>query len=80
MPQWNPPFESHVKLNVDEAVSFQGKSVIRELIQDGNGFYLGGFVRWFGSASFKTTEILAILHGINYVWDRGWRRVVVESD
>ena len=50
------------------------------MIRDHMGSWIGGFARNIGFCSSVTAELWAIHVGLHMTWDRGFRKVVLESD
>lgn len=79
--RWTPPNEGWVKLNVDGAVALDGQQAsIRGLLQDSTGTWLWGYAMSYGGDSVFKVEARVMLEGLLLVWDKGFKRVEVESD
>ena len=50
------------------------------VIRDHMGSWIGGFARNIGFCSSVTAELWAIHVGLHRTWDKGFRKVVLESD
>ncbi|KAJ8768128.1 hypothetical protein K2173_021068 [Erythroxylum novogranatense] len=78
---WHCPPLGFVKLNVDgSALGNPGDARFGGLIRDAYGRWLIGFSGYIGHASILVAELQALRHGLTLAWDRGYRRIVVESD
>ncbi|KAL4362541.1 hypothetical protein GQ457_04G033940 [Hibiscus cannabinus] len=78
---WAMPEQGWVKVNVDGARR-KGDGVIAcgGVVRDDDGGWRGGFSRLIGIGSVIEAELWAIYDGLNFAWDLGFRRVMVESD
>ncbi|XP_027164808.1 uncharacterized protein LOC113764959 [Coffea eugenioides] len=50
------------------------------IIRDEAGHWLGGFSVGLGTASNILAELWAILRGLQLAWEKGYRKVIIESD
>jgi ribonuclease HI len=50
------------------------------LIRNSVGFFLGGFYGVASQASILYAEIMAMLHGLELCWDKGFKQVICLSD
>jgi ribonuclease HI len=78
---WSRPVEGTVCLNVDGSLlnsihtaGFGG------LIRDHTGAFLGGFYGKADQPNILYAEIMAILHGLELCWNKGFRNVTCLSD
>ncbi|XP_061367963.1 uncharacterized protein LOC133310979 [Gastrolobium bilobum] len=76
---WNAPSQAFLKLNVDGAVSFE-KAACGGLLRDWKGNWICGFTAFIGNCSSLQAELWAIFHGLNFVWNSGWKNIILESD
>ncbi|MBA0815447.1 hypothetical protein Gohar_000217 [Gossypium harknessii] len=51
-----------------------------EVVRDDKGDWISGFSRSLGVATVLHSELWAILDGLNLAWDRGFRKIILESD
>lgn len=78
---WKPPEDDAIKLNVDgSSKGSPGSSTIGVLACNNLGDWLFGFADHIGSNFPLQTEIRAINQGLQLAWEKGLRRVVVESE
>jgi ribonuclease HI len=78
---WSRPAEGTVCLNVEgrllgsvRTTSFGG------LLRNNTGEFLGGFYGTAAEPNVLYAEIMAILHGFEVCWNKGFRNVVCYSD
>ncbi|KAF7822513.1 putative non-LTR retroelement reverse transcriptase [Senna tora] len=79
--QWTKPRHDGVKLNTDGA--FCSSSHVAScggLIRDGTGKWLSGFIANLGISNVIGAELWSIFHGLKIAWEKGFKRVDVESD
>lgn len=50
------------------------------VIRDSDGQWVGGFVHNIGHCTVPKAELWGILGGLSLAWDRGFRKVILESD
>ncbi|GMI70524.1 hypothetical protein HRI_000721700 [Hibiscus trionum] len=80
--RWSPPSPEMVKVNVDACFHEASKlACVGLLIRDSEGYVLGSKCAKieFTSSSFAA-EALAVVHGLHFAFEMGFRRVTVESD
>ncbi|XVF32879.1 hypothetical protein REPUB_Repub17cG0121000 [Reevesia pubescens] len=78
---WNPPPQAFIKINTDgAAVANPGLTAIGGIARDNEGMWLWGFSKLNGHGTVLKAEISAILLGLKIAWEKGYRRVFVESD
>ena len=78
---WKYPADGWIKLNVDGCSKGNpGLAGAGGVIRDHIGTWIGGFARNIGVCSSMTAELWAIYSGLQLVWDKGFRKVVLESD
>ena len=78
--RWSLPDKGWVKINVDGAVNQMQQGGCGGVIRDDNGDFIAGFFFKINNCFSLLTEIRAMLHGLKLAWDRGFRKVVIESD
>ena len=72
---------SWIKVNVDGAISNdRSRASIGGLFRDELGNWKGGFYMKISQDSVIGAELRAILMGLQLAWDKGFRKVVIESD
>lgn len=80
-PYWSCLEERYVKLNTDGSVfSSKGYVSIGGVIRDDRGHWVCGLVMSLGERFIFQVEARAMLEGLQLAWDRGFRKVEVESD
>ncbi|XVF22870.1 hypothetical protein REPUB_Repub12eG0208500 [Reevesia pubescens] len=78
---WQPPPEGFVKLNVDgAAASCPGEITAGGICRDSLGHWLFGFISQLGYGCILQAELYAIFSGLNLAWQRGYKKVILESD
>lgn len=78
---WKPPPDAWLKCNTDGSVRGPTNSAgCGGVCRDHHGNWVFGFSRNLGSSNVLWTELWAIFTMVTLAWDRGWRRIMVESD
>lgn len=78
---WKYPTDGWIKLNVDGCSKGNpGMAGAGGAIRDNMGSWIGGFARNIGICSSVTAELWAIYIGLQLVWAKGFRKVLLESD
>lgn len=78
---WMPPPKNWVKLNIEGSSSMvQGSAGAGGIIRDESGKWLLGYSKNLGTSNSLASELWALYHGLNLVWERGFRKVLVECD
>eukprot|EP00258_Populus_trichocarpa_P027694 XP_024443713.1 uncharacterized protein LOC112324533 [Populus trichocarpa] len=78
---WKYPQEERIKLNVDGCSKGNpGVAGAGGVIRDHLGVWIGGFARNIGICSSVNAELWAVYVGLQLAWDRGFRKVDLESD
>ena len=78
---WKYPADGWIKLNVDGCSKGNpGMAGAGGAIRDNMGSWIGGFARNIGICSSVTAELWAIYIGLQLVWAKGFRKVLLESD
>ena len=78
---WNKPLRGWMKLNVDGSVHLDmgtvgaGGTTRNEL-----GEWEDGFTMKLGCNTLEETKSWALLHSLRLAWERGTRRIIVETD
>lgn len=72
--------EPCTNLICDGSVLQDGRSGCGGYILDHNGEWLGGFSCKLTMVPSVFAELLGLIHGLNWCWDRGHREVVIYSD
>lgn len=76
---WVKPPRGWVKVNTDGSASNPpGRAGAGGLLRDEEGD--GGFSLNVGSANSLSAELFGIREGLNLAWEKGFRKVVIESD
>lgn len=77
---WQPPEEGWVKCNVDGPNSEYGSAAgCGGIIRDASGVWITGFRMKLGRMDTLSAEIWSILLGLQIAWEKGFRRVILES-
>ncbi|KAK8478191.1 hypothetical protein V6N11_020183 [Hibiscus sabdariffa] len=75
------PSPTWVKINVDGAVHpSTSAAAIGGICRSDSGEWIFGFSRRIGCCSILNAELWVIFYGLQYVWRRGYCRVIIESD
>ncbi|KAG5249134.1 non-LTR retroelement reverse transcriptase [Salix suchowensis] len=78
---WTYPANDWIKLNVDGCSKGNpGEAGAGGVLRDGMGSWIAGFARNNGICSSVTAELWAVYIGLQLTWDRGYRKVILESD
>lgn len=78
---WLPPADGTIKVNVDgSSFGNPGRAGYGGLVRNNLGEWICGFYGSCGVADNLTTEIYAIMHGLDLAWNRGYRDVILETD
>lgn len=79
--RWEPPTEGTLKLNCDASVRDSAGASIAGVVRDESGQVRWCFAeRTGGGFDVRTTEALAVLHGLKIACDNGVREMIVETD
>lgn len=79
--KWSPPNTGWIKLNSDGAVSLDGQFLtIGGVLCDYEGKWLWGYNMNLGSESIFKTEARSMLEGLFLAWDKGYKKIEIESD
>ncbi|XP_045797645.1 uncharacterized protein LOC123891799 [Trifolium pratense] len=78
---WPCPPNGYVCLNVDGSLLGSPQSAgFGGLIRNSFGSFLGGFYGVAAQASILYAEIMAMLHGLELCWEKGFKHVICLSD
>ncbi|XP_061355349.1 uncharacterized protein LOC133299869 [Gastrolobium bilobum] len=78
---WQPPDYRWIKLNTDGAAKGSpGVAACGGLCRGSDGQWLGGFAYHVGIVSAFTAELWGILKGLEFTWNKGFRKIIIESD
>ncbi|KAL5779739.1 hypothetical protein ACOSQ2_010476 [Xanthoceras sorbifolium] len=78
---WNPPLEGWIKLNVDGGRSSDlGVVTAGGVLRDYSRNWMRGFAARKGIGSVLEAELWGLLESLKITWDRGFRRVIIETD
>ncbi|KAF7803683.1 ribonuclease H [Senna tora] len=79
--KWLKPPRGWGKVNVDGAMCQANKMAgCGGLLRGCNGKWISGFMAMLGQCPIIGAELWAIYHGLNMAWDKGFRKVELESD
>ncbi|XP_023642473.1 uncharacterized protein LOC17876895 [Capsella rubella] len=74
---WAPPL---VKLNIQGTLNtLSDQTVSSGIVRNQSGKWLFGYIRCHKSISEVTAGLLAIYHGLRFLWDSGFRRIQLET-
>ncbi|XP_020537429.1 uncharacterized protein LOC105640619 isoform X2 [Jatropha curcas] len=77
---WIPPRTGSVKLNIAESSKTKTEAAgASGVIRDESGKWVIGYTLNLGSYSCLGAELWAVYHGLMLAWDRGFKKVLVES-
>ncbi|KAH9778145.1 RNase H domain-containing protein [Citrus sinensis] len=77
---WMPP-TNWVKLNIEGSSSrVQGSAGAGGIVRDESGKWILGYSKNLGTSNSLASELWALYHGLNLVWERGFRKVLVECN
>jgi ribonuclease HI len=78
---WSRPEEGTICLNVDGSLLGSVNTAgFGGIVQNNTGAFLGGFYWAACQAKILYAEIMAVLHGLDLCWNKGYRKVVCFSD
>ncbi|KAE8685524.1 hypothetical protein F3Y22_tig00111096pilonHSYRG00121 [Hibiscus syriacus] len=78
---WHPPIIGWVCINTDAAVSLNSRfGSMGSCIRDHKGQYILSFTKKLGIVIVLNDELWSISEGLHLAWDRGYRRVIIQSD
>ncbi|KAJ6370398.1 hypothetical protein OIU76_028636 [Salix suchowensis] len=78
---WNKPPPGFVKLNTDASYKYNcQRSSIAGVCRDEDGIWMFGFSSRVQSGSSFEAELVAVREALKLAWDKGLRRVILESD
>ena len=77
---WNPPRHGWIKVNVDGAFAMNLGLGCGGLMRNSNGKFIEGFMFHPTEGDSFTAELWALILGLKLAWEKGERRIIVESD
>ncbi|GLT47711.1 hypothetical protein SLA2020_213810 [Shorea laevis] len=78
---WKPPPSEFIKVNVDgSAEGLPGMPAADGACRDSAGQWLFGFTQQLGEGHAIRAEFFAILKGMELAWNKGYKKVVFETD
>ncbi|KAJ1398158.1 Ribonuclease H domain [Sesbania bispinosa] len=78
---WSPPPAGYVKLNVDGNFCNESKAMYTGgVLRDADGGWLCGFSSQECAGSVLMAELLAVLRGLVFAWNRGEKKLLCEFD
>ncbi|KAK8998649.1 hypothetical protein V6N11_084036 [Hibiscus sabdariffa] len=78
---WCCPPSTWVKINVDGVVNPSTNAAALEgVCRSDSGEWIFCFSRRIGCCSILNAELWAIFYGLQYAWQHGYRRVIIESN
>ncbi|KAL4326271.1 hypothetical protein GQ457_11G005490 [Hibiscus cannabinus] len=79
--RWQAPQEGWIKINTDAAVAGSDRlATIGGVFRDHTGKWIFGFSRKVGVSTVLIAELWAIHDALQRAWDRGLRKINLESD
>ena len=78
--RWTPPMQDWVKLNVDGAFSRTHGLGCGGLLRRSDGSFVEGFMFHPNHGDSLTAELWALVLGLKLAWQRGYHKVIVETD
>lgn len=79
--RWIPPPQNFVKMNVDGAAKIStGAAAAAGVCRNTKGEWIFGFSEKLENKTAYQAELYAIWKGLQLVWSKGFKRVIVESD
>ncbi|GKU99327.1 hypothetical protein SLEP1_g12195 [Rubroshorea leprosula] len=77
---WRPPPSSWVKLNIaGSKADTNAAAAAGGIIRDDSGQWILGFNLNIGACTRLGVELWALFHGMKLLWEKGYKKVVVES-
>ncbi|KAF7816000.1 hypothetical protein G2W53_029969 [Senna tora] len=78
---WEPPDRDRVKCNVDGSfLDLTRTAVCGGVARDASGNFLFSFGHRIGTCDILWAELRGILDGLELLWNKGFRKVVIECD
>jgi ribonuclease HI len=78
---WSRPEEGTICLNVDGSLLGSVNTAgFGGILRNNTGAFLGGFYGMARQANILYAEIMAVLHGLDLCWTKGYREVICYSD
>lgn len=78
---WEPPGMDWIKVNTDGCSIGKGrKAGCGGVMRDGHASFLGAFANCIGSCEAFEAEVWGIYQGLQVAWNKGYRRIIIESD
>ncbi|KAI4313578.1 hypothetical protein L6164_026543 [Bauhinia variegata] len=78
---WQFPKKGWIKCNVDGSfLSKKGSAGCGGVYRDAKGNWLYGFSKKLVYSNLTTAEIEAIYTGLKVAWERGYKKIIIESD
>ncbi|KAF7842214.1 reverse transcriptase [Senna tora] len=78
---WKPPKQDWMKINVDGSHRKDDNSICcGGVVRDNSGRWITGFTKRLGHGSAFQAEIWAILLGLRFSHDKGFPKVIIETD
>ncbi|KAF7824249.1 ribonuclease H [Senna tora] len=78
---WKPPEQDWMKINVDGSHRKDDNSICcGGVVRDNIGRWITGFTKRLGHGSEFQAEIWAILLGLRFAHDKGFPKVIIETD
>ncbi|KAJ0047890.1 hypothetical protein Pint_16241 [Pistacia integerrima] len=77
---WSPPPKDWVKLNIEgSSIWHLGCAGAGGIVRNEFGKWLLGYTETLGNCSSLTAELNALYQGLKLVWEKGFRKILVES-
>ncbi|KAF7839915.1 ribonuclease H [Senna tora] len=79
--EWRKPKQGWIKINAGRAVCIQNKMAsCGALLRDHTGKWICGYMTNLGLSNVFIAELWGIYPGLKLAWDKGFKKVIVESD
>lgn len=77
---WTPPEANWIKINTDGCVSKQNHATSGGVFRNSDAVFLGAFAGKNGMCTPLEAELWGMHTGLNQAWEKGYRRVELETD
>ena len=79
--QWKAPLDDWVKLNIDGASRGNpGPAGCGGVVRDSAGTWLASFSAKLGVCTSVKAELMALVHGLKVVQDKGFKNIIIDMD
>ncbi|XVE79323.1 hypothetical protein DITRI_Ditri14bG0049000 [Diplodiscus trichospermus] len=78
---WNFPAQDWIALNVDGSVDASSQAAgCGGLLRDCHGRWMHGFTFNIGKCTVLEVEFWAVIHRLQSAWEKGFRKIILQSD